>query len=43
MRSIKDINYQLAVQMRQSFGQIEVVQMPLIRKCFICKRENAIR
>jgi hypothetical protein len=40
---VKDINYQVAAAMRQSFGKIDVVTLPAIRKCYICKKTNAVR
>ena len=43
VRIIKDINYQVATALIKSFGKIEAVHMTGVKKCFICKKQNAIR
>ena len=43
VRVIKDINYQVATVLRQSFGKIEAFTLTSIKKCFICKKDNALR
>ena len=38
-----DINYQLESALREGGGQLEIVFLPSVRKCFICRKSNAVR
>jgi IQ calmodulin-binding motif len=38
-----DLNYQLEAALRDGTEQSEIVNLPSVRKCFICKKSNAIR
>ena len=42
-RVIKDINYQVTNALKMSFGKIEIVQIEGVKKCQICKKDNALR
>ena len=43
VRVMKNINSQLANALRHSHGQIDVVLLPQIRKCAICRKETAVK